>query len=151
MSVYFLEAVGLNLVKIGSTNRVTARFVALQAACPVEVRMLKVTKGRRRDEVALHKRFAEHRVRFEWFKLAPLRDFIASLPDDDPALCDRIPRGYKSLREVRKLVTQLLSEAKTWQEREHIRQTWFEWKKGTKITDLNGLREEVTAIFVVGE
>lgn len=151
MSVYFLEAVGLNLVKIGSTNRVTSRFVALQAACPVEVRMLKVTKGRRRDEVALHKRFAEHRVRFEWFRLAPLREFIASLPDDDPVLCDRIPRSCNSLREVRRMVTRLLSEAKTPQERHHIRETWLEWKKGTKITDLNGPKEEITGIFVVGK
>lgn len=137
MSVYFLEAIGMDLVKIGSTNRVTQRYLTLRSASPVEVRMLKVTKGTRRHELEFHRQFAQHRVRFEWFRLFSIKGVILALPDEDPDLCDRIPRSLKSLKEVRKLVAHLISQTDSFEEKERIRDHWMDWKKGWKITELD--------------
>lgn len=65
--VYFLR--GQNRVKIGHSSDVRKRFETLRTACPEPVRIVKVLKGGVRVERRMHERFAEYRVKGEWFEL----------------------------------------------------------------------------------
>lgn len=75
--VYFV-ADGAGHVKIGHTLDVAARVRELQTCNAFELVVLSVLRGGSETEHALHQRFAEHRVRGEWFRLAPeIVEFIA--------------------------------------------------------------------------
>ncbi len=132
MGVYFVEAVGLDRVKIGSTRNLAHRLDSLRNAAPVELRLLKLIPGGLREEQALHRHFAEYRVHLEWFVLTPLRTFIVSLTDAPVSLFR--PRSVKALREVRRLASRLYEQAKTDAERKHIWRTWREWRLGELVT-----------------
>lgn len=80
--VYFVEAVGLNRIKIGSvfTQRsrigqqhvremVEYRVKELGVGCPVELRIVAISG--RYDERQLHKRFDQYRIKGEWFEGVP--------------------------------------------------------------------------------
>lgn len=67
--VYFIRCV--DFVKIGFTYDVRARLETLQAATPYELELLDSFPGQEADEKSLHSRFADYRVRGEWFRLAP--------------------------------------------------------------------------------
>lgn len=59
-------------VKIGMSNNVKGRLDNLQSANPHKLSIaLVVPYGGRELELELHAKFAEHRVRGEWFKIAP--------------------------------------------------------------------------------
>lgn len=79
--VYFVS--DGDAIKIGFTsNGVDRRLEALRNGNPREIKVLATMRGTMDDEKRLHRRFAEYRVRGEWFKAAPeLLDFIASLGD----------------------------------------------------------------------
>ena len=76
--VYFIEAIGTDMVKIGFTgNGVERRLAALQTSCPLPLRLLACVQGTEQYERALHERFAAERVRGEWFHLrGDVRAFI---------------------------------------------------------------------------
>jgi hypothetical protein len=78
--VYFIEAVGLNLIKIGFTaGSPDARLNSLLAGSPVPLVRLAVLRSDRILEPTLHRRFARLRARRdgEWFRDDPeLRDVI---------------------------------------------------------------------------
>ena len=80
--MYFVEAVGADLVRIGHARSAASRLEALRLCSPVELRLLKEIDGGLREETELRERFAEHLVHDAWFRLAPLRDFIESAPAD---------------------------------------------------------------------
>jgi hypothetical protein len=82
VSVYFIEAVGVDLVKIGHARSVAVRLRVLRPASPVALRLMRETDGGPQEARGLHERFAEHRVHDEWFHLPPLREFIESVPED---------------------------------------------------------------------
>jgi len=126
MSVYFIEAVDLDLVKIGYTEHLAVRFEVLRHSSLVELRLLNVIEGGLREEKALHKKFAEHRAHLEWFELTPLRAFIEELPTKEL----RRPRSVKEMREVGSFAAQLYASAKTPEEKSCIKETWREWRKG---------------------
>lgn len=65
--VYFVEAVGLGMVKIGWTLRIKTRLRTLQCASPSTLRLVGVAPGGHKDERVLHKMLRRHRVRGEWF------------------------------------------------------------------------------------
>jgi hypothetical protein len=71
--VYFIEAEGVDRVKIGVANCSHARLKTLEGACPVPLRLLGAVETDKFGtlEKELHKRFAEHRDRGEWFKAVP--------------------------------------------------------------------------------
>jgi hypothetical protein len=82
--VYFIEAMGLDRIKIGfTTDAPMARRSQLQGACPVELDLLGFSPGgaerdARRYETKLHETFGPFRVRGEWFEAVPImRGFIA--------------------------------------------------------------------------
>ena len=79
--IYFIEAVGLDLVKIGTTEDLDRRMAHLAAVCPTPIVLLKQLPGGRSEERELHSRWGAHRVHHEWFQLAPLVAEIEGLAE----------------------------------------------------------------------
>ena len=69
MSVYFITARDIGICKIGVARDVEARRSSLQTASPVELVLEATLPGSRELEQRLHKRFAKHRVKGEWFTI----------------------------------------------------------------------------------
>lgn len=69
MSVYFVQAQGLEPVKIGYANAggVRDRLRALQTGSPVRLLLKSVIEGEQDLERELHRRFAKLRLHGEWF------------------------------------------------------------------------------------
>lgn len=83
--VYFIGD-GEGYVKIGFTAQLHGRLAELQSGNARPLTVLKYCRGGLVEERELHRRFAEHRVRGEWFRLAPeIVEHINSLPwPDEP-------------------------------------------------------------------
>lgn len=80
--VYFIEAEGLNRIKIGWSRDADDRLATLATGSPVPLRIVARFPGSRGDEQRLHRRFAAHLVgdgvREEWFTFASdIRAFLA--------------------------------------------------------------------------
>lgn len=67
--VYFIEAVGLDLLKIGFSRGLSLRLHVIATACPAPVELLGAIPGTAADEHALHRRFADRVAHQEWFHL----------------------------------------------------------------------------------
>lgn len=77
--VYFIEAVGLDLIKIGFANNIASRLASLQTASPVTLRLLGTVPGGRALERFYHDCFSDQRARGEWFRRCPELDkYIAA-------------------------------------------------------------------------
>lgn len=81
--VYFIEAVGLNAVKIGIATDVDKRLRNLQCGCPCELRVFAAYEpmnGAAMAEQLLHQWFSRFRLPWgtEWFEFADsIRDFAS--------------------------------------------------------------------------
>lgn len=83
--IYFVEAVGLERIKIGMTNRLHSRLVSLQMYCPVRIRLLATLPGGSNEEAALHREFMSANLHGEWFQLnSKLRKFISKVRASTP-------------------------------------------------------------------
>jgi hypothetical protein len=80
--VYFVEAVGLDAVKIGWASDLGMRLKGLRTGCPAPLRVLRVIRGGHALELAMHERFKAHRTSGEWFRLSAIEAAIAALPDE---------------------------------------------------------------------
>lgn len=81
--VYFVEAVGLGLVKIGTTTDLKLRLRTLQLYTPTEVILLATLRGGWKREQEIHHQFSASRQRGEWFRLTQdLADFIGHIQDN---------------------------------------------------------------------
>lgn len=69
--VYFIEAVGIGIVKIGKTACIENRMGSLKTMSPVPLRLVAYAPGYSRLERQLHDLFRAHRSHGEWFKAAP--------------------------------------------------------------------------------
>jgi hypothetical protein len=89
--IYFIACPGANAVKIGTTtNRVYERLNQAQVNCPLELELLAAHDGGYVEEAALHLRFADQRIRGEWFRLSEeLTTHIQQLPKPQ-----KPPRGW---------------------------------------------------------
>lgn len=68
--IYFIEAVGTGMVKIGFTHRsAETRIKAFATHTPFEIKLLATCPGTKCEEKTFHKMFSEKRVRGEWFLL----------------------------------------------------------------------------------
>jgi hypothetical protein len=67
-TVYFVEGVGSGLIKIGITDRLVDRLVALRVNSPMPVVLLLSIRATRRQERALQHRFAADHSHGEWFR-----------------------------------------------------------------------------------
>lgn len=66
--IYFVQCG--EFVKIGWTVSVRERIADLQTGNPFEIRILATKPGSPTHEKSLHRKFAVHRIRGEWFRLA---------------------------------------------------------------------------------
>lgn len=69
--VYFIQSVRGGPIKIGMALDPEERLKELQVAYPYRLRLTHTIEGGRARELALHKRFAEHRLAGEWFEPTP--------------------------------------------------------------------------------
>jgi KilA-N domain/Meiotically up-regulated gene 113 len=77
--VYFILDSVTNLIKIGYTHSLNARFSGFQCGNPNPLEILGYCSGGKKEETRIHREFAEYRVTGEWFKdIQVIRDFIAS-------------------------------------------------------------------------
>lgn len=75
--IYFLQCQTTKLIKIGITNNVKNRVTDIQVSCPTKLVLIGSVPGHRSFEYSLHQRFADARVRGEWFSPVPeLLEFI---------------------------------------------------------------------------
>lgn len=80
--VYFIQASN-GLIKIGISGNATHRLANLRTMSPLPLTLLAIMPGDFSDEVAMHLRFAKHRLHGEWFTPADeLLDFINSIKKD---------------------------------------------------------------------
>ncbi len=80
MVIYFIEAIGLERIKIGVTNNLSHRLGILQACSPIRLKVLLAMPGTTQTEAGFHRRFAAFRLHGEWFQAtARLRDAIRAL------------------------------------------------------------------------
>lgn len=78
--VYFIQEGDSGPVKIGFSRDVARRLGELQRQAKAPLRLLVSFEGTRRDEAALHTRFADHRLFGEWFHpAAELLEHVAAL------------------------------------------------------------------------
>lgn len=75
-SVYFIEAQGTDLVKIGIAAKPQDRLGELQTASPHKLAILATMAGGRAEERRLHHRFAASRATGEWFHRTPELDAL---------------------------------------------------------------------------
>ncbi len=66
--VYFIQAKGSGLIKIGMSLNVSSRLKALQQASPEKLRILKIIEGGRKKEFELHEKFKNIKSHSEWFQ-----------------------------------------------------------------------------------
>jgi hypothetical protein len=85
VSIYFVEAVGLGLVKIGFAIYPKHRMSKLRADSPVPVVLRAVIEGDQETERQLQSRFADYKRNGEWFENSgSLAQFLSSLPEWQP-------------------------------------------------------------------
>lgn len=79
--VYFIEAVGLDVVKIGYARDIDERLRKLAPGCPAPLRLLGVMPGGPSTEHHLHTALYSLRAHGEWFRRGPeLETILATLP-----------------------------------------------------------------------
>lgn len=74
MAVYVIGADGSPAVKIGTSTNPARRLASMQTSTPFALSLLATFDGGHELEQALHREFADQRVRREWFDLSPLGD-----------------------------------------------------------------------------
>ncbi len=90
--VYFIQNTVTGNIKIGISNNPSSRLYSLQHATVDHLVILLITEGTAEDEAGLHARFAEWRLRGEWFKPCDkLLALIASL-EPIPSAGSKPPR-----------------------------------------------------------
>lgn len=69
MSVYFITAPELGLVKIGYSNAPKRRLAILQTGSPVKLELAAVVPAGVKQEKQLHRRFRANKKQLEWFEI----------------------------------------------------------------------------------
>lgn len=77
--VYFVEAVGIDRIKIGWTTNLEARLTDLQCGCPVPLEHCFSIPGGSDEEHELHHRFRHARTSGEWFVLSAIQDALLEI------------------------------------------------------------------------
>lgn len=97
--VYFIAAVGTDLVKIGHSANITVRMRSLACSSPVALVLLASMPGGVAEEAKLHEILSEYRSHGEWFRRTKMLDDLIAAADQ-PAVRKRIASGrHKYLQE----------------------------------------------------
>jgi hypothetical protein len=102
-SVYFIEAAGTDLVKIGIAAVPKDRLRELQTASPHKLSILATMPGGKVAESRLHRHFAASRATGEWFHRTPELD--ALIADVQAGNGDAGGGGHTRLQQVRHMPT----------------------------------------------
>jgi hypothetical protein len=99
--IYFMEAVGLKRIKIGSTRNPARRLTAIRGHSPVDVKLIATAPGSRAEEIGLHQRFLHLNARYEWFRADPelldyIRENAKSWTEPQPSSWGLYPRKKKT-------------------------------------------------------
>lgn len=79
--VYFARGVGTDKVKIGTSVKINSRLRDLENSSYGPLELIACVSGGRSAESRMHKRFAEYRIRGEWFRFeGKLKAYIDALP-----------------------------------------------------------------------
>lgn len=82
-SIYFIQS-GNGPIKIGYTTVSQLRFSMLQVGNPEPLKIIKILRGGREEETAIHKKFKRDRLRGEWYIPSPeLLKFINDVDDNN--------------------------------------------------------------------
>lgn len=101
--IYFAQAEGTDLIKIGFTAGTPAKRVAdLQTGCPHKLSLLAVIEGAEADEQKWHREFESNWVNGEWFKLTPrlMTRMILAAAGDRSDFANRIGTLERSLAHI---------------------------------------------------
>jgi hypothetical protein len=74
--IYFIEAVGVGLVKIGYANNIERRMLGFQTASAVPLKLLGVAPGGHERERELHELLSDYRHHGEWFRRCRMLDDV---------------------------------------------------------------------------
>jgi hypothetical protein len=87
--VYFIEAIGLNRIKIGVSDNPKKRLKQLATSSPVPLLLKGITSGGHGAEKYLHRRFEHLRLNKEWFHASnELIDYIHTYVEDMESFID---------------------------------------------------------------
>jgi len=110
--VYFTQDTQTKAIKIGYSKNPKKRRSGLQTASPNELVILGFIHGELEDEKAYHQKFAQHRIKGEWFKgdiLPAVLEIIARNPIDRPPPSNVIVVGDSDFHD-QSLVSRALDE-----------------------------------------
>ena len=69
--IYFIEAVGMDLIKIGYTIDPVRRFMGMLTMSPAPLSLLGSISGGPQKELKIHAELEPHRLHGEWFRKVP--------------------------------------------------------------------------------
>jgi hypothetical protein len=125
MSVYFAVCREANAVKIGSSLDPFGRLPEIQLGCPLPITIEAVRPGNSEQEFELHRRFADDRIRGEWFRITPMIEAImAASPvssQTNAADQQKSGRAPSHLRRDRKRYAAAMTETQAEREASAIR------------------------------
>ena len=106
--VYFIEAVGLGVVKIGFARDIGERLRKIAVGCPAPLRLLGTIRGGPSTERHLHVALSAVHVHGEWFRRGPEIDKVLAQIDPPEAPAPRpVKRGIRLLRENRETAAEI--------------------------------------------
>jgi len=117
--IYFIKDIVTQAIKIGYSGTPKKRLIGLQTTSPHELILLGTIQGGLEHETAYHDKFAQYKLRGEWFKADILPDILAIIANEanKPAKMNVIVSGdsrfsWGPLHELanRALVLQSLDE-----------------------------------------
>lgn len=77
--VYFVEALGLERIKIGTTTNIEERLTDIQNGCPAIVDLCFCILGGVDEEHELHHRYSHAHIVGEWFHIGPIEAELRAL------------------------------------------------------------------------
>jgi hypothetical protein len=106
--VYFIEAVGLNVIKIGYARDIGERIRKLRPGCPAPLRLLGTAPGGLSAEQEFHRTLAAHRIHGEWFRRCPeLEKVLAGIDAPQPFAPPLMRRSRRLILEDHRTAAQI--------------------------------------------
>lgn len=79
--IYFIKTQGYDAIKIGHSKdfeTFKVRFGTGRVFCPFQMELLGTLDGGTEAEAEIHRRFAPHALRGEWFKAGPVEEWLST-------------------------------------------------------------------------